>query len=84
MRIVRGNACCDGTPVTFPNPSVTIPTAKCPEHTTKGVLHWNIPNLMFMIQQSAGFGEFIPASAVPWFKKETGYNVIVNKEVRND
>lgn len=81
----EGNACCDGTPVIFPSSTVTIPTAKCPEHTAKGVLRWNIPNLTFMIQMSGeGFGYFTPASAVPWFKKEPGYNVIAGKEDRND
>lgn len=67
----EGNACCDGTPVTFPHP-----TAKSPEHVSKGVLRWNIPNLTFMIEVS---GYFTPACSVPWFKKAEGYNVIVNR-----
>lgn len=73
----EGNACCDGTPVTFPSLTVTIPTAKSPEQVSKGVLRWNLPNLTFMIEVSGeGFGYFTPASAVAWFKK---VNVIVNK-----
>lgn len=76
----EGNACCDGTPVIFPSSTVTLPTAKCPEHIAKGVLRWNIPNLTFMIQTAdSGYWLATPASAVPWFKKEPGYNMIVNK-----
>lgn len=73
----EGNACCDGTPVAFATPT----EAEYDEHL-KGVLKWNSEDVLFEIEDSEGI--LVRVKDTVWFKKEPGYNVIVNKEDRND